>query len=81
MKQVYKVTTKAEDYPFCPCLIEAHNISLCVSVSKDKDFNYKVGDSYKNLSNAYIERIIYNPKKWWQFWKKKRAIAAIVRID
>ena len=33
----------------------------------------KIGESYEN-PYAIITRIYYEPRKWWQFWKKKRQI-------
>ena len=32
------------------------------------DEDVKVGDQYKDFP-AVITEIIYEPKKWWQFWK------------
>ena len=32
---------------------------------------YKLGDKYKDF-NAIISGIDYEPKSWWQFWKKKK---------
>lgn len=33
----------------------------------------KVGDQYENYP-AKINCIYYEPKKWWQFWKKKKQL-------
>lgn len=33
----------------------------------------KIGGRYKDYP-AFISRIIYEPKKWWQFWKRKKQI-------
>lgn len=34
---------------------------------------YKLGDKYKDF-NAIISGIDYEPKSWWQFWKKKKIL-------
>lgn len=34
---------------------------------------YKIGDKYKDF-NAIISGIDYEPKSWWQFWKKKKIL-------
>lgn len=31
----------------------------------------KLGGQYKNYE-AVVTKIYYEPKKWWQFWKKKK---------
>lgn len=41
------------------------------------DETVKVGDQYKNYP-AIITEIIYEPKKWWQFWKKPKQLGYIV---
>ena len=56
-----------------------HDVRFFIKVNKDTIFPYKVGDFYEKY-NAYIERIIYFPKKWWQFWKKKKVIGVVFRI-
>lgn len=30
----------------------------------------KIGEQYQDYQ-AFVSRIIYEPKKWWQFWKRK----------
>ena len=37
----------------------------------------KVGDQYRDYP-AVITEIIYEPKKWWQFWKKPKQLGYIV---
>ena len=34
---------------------------------------YKLGDKYKDF-NAIISLVYYEPKSWWQFWKKKKIL-------
>ena len=34
---------------------------------------YKLGDKYKDF-NAIISGVDYEPKSWWQFWKKKKIL-------
>lgn len=70
MNEIYKVVTKAEDYP---------NYVRVVPLKKGNTFylvgsrDVKVGDKYESYP-AIISRIYYKPKKWWQFWKKKEMI-------
>lgn len=37
------------------------------------DEEVRVGSPYKNYP-AIITKIAYSPKKWWQFWKKKKQV-------
>jgi hypothetical protein len=70
MGDIYKVETKAEDYP---------NYARVVPLAKGDGFylvgscDVKVGDKYENHP-AIVSRIDYKPKKWWQFWKTKEMI-------
>lgn len=32
-----------------------------------------IGEQYKDYP-AFVSRIVYEPKKWWQFWKRKKQI-------
>ena len=74
MGDIYKVATKAEDYP---------NYARVVPLAKGDGFylvgsrDVKVGDKYENYP-AIVSRIDYKPKKWWQFWKKKEMIGCQV---
>ena len=70
MNNIYKIVTKAEDYP---------NYARVAQLQKGDGFylvgnrNVKVGKKYENYP-AIVSRIDYKPKKWWQFWKKKEMI-------
>ena len=33
----------------------------------------KIGEQYQDYP-AFVSRIIYEPKKWWKFWKRKKQI-------
>ena len=80
LKEVYQVITKAEDYPNAnPRVVEAHNVSTFIPVENNEPFPYTVGDKYKDY-NAVIEKIIYMPKKWWEFWKHKKVLGAVIRF-
>jgi len=41
------------------------------------DENVKVGDQYKDYP-AIITEIIYEPRKWWQFWAKPNCLGYVV---
>ena len=69
MEIMYKATTKANEYP-------NNNVHVQPLKSGDVIFIFsqepvKIGNQYKNYP-AFISRIIYEPKKWWQFWKRKK---------
>lgn len=36
-----------------------------------------IGDKYMDWPTKIVE-VIYEPKKWWQFWKKKKQLGYIV---
>ena len=38
----------------------------------------KIGNKFKDYP-ATILNVFYNPKKWWQFWKRKKQIGYIVQ--
>lgn len=70
MNEIYKVVTKAEDYP--------NGVRVYALKKGDRIYfvgnhDVKVGDKYKDHP-AIVSRIVYKPKKWWQFWKKKEMV-------
>ena len=80
MKKVYQVTIKADDYPDkTPKFVEVHNVPIIIPVENNESFPYTVGDKYKDY-NAVVEKIIYTPKKWWEFWKHKKVLGAVIRF-
>lgn len=38
------------------------------------DKNWAVGEQYDGFENLIVTKILHEPKKWWQFWKRKRTI-------
>ena len=74
-KAIYKLETKADDYPFAPVYKELEQGDQFVI--RDNGENYKIGARIKDYPAA-VHKILYYPKKWWQFWKKKRPAAYIV---
>lgn len=34
----------------------------------------KLGETYRDIKNAVVTKLFYTPKKWWQFWIKKKQI-------
>ena len=78
--EFYQVTAKASDYPNLPKIYKTESgFNIFIRVRDNEPFSYKLGDKYKDYP-AFVERIIYSPKKWWQFWKKKKIIGAILKI-
>ena len=40
----------------------------------------RIGDSY-SVPCAIITEIFYEPRKWWQFWKKKKQLGFMVTVE
>lgn len=74
MNEIYKVVIKAEDYPRGARVVKLEKGDSFYLVGSR---NVKVGDKYKDYP-AIISRIDYEPKKWWQFWKKKKMIGCLI---
>lgn len=76
-KGVYRVETRADDYP--TDAVRAHKLSsgdeLYVG---DMDNIVHVGDKFKGYP-AIVAEVYYTPKKWWQFWKRRKQIGYSVR--
>lgn len=60
---------------------EKENKKRCVKLSKGDsvsvlhtDKSYSIGDQYDGFKNLIVTKILYKPKKWWQFWKRKHII-------
>lgn len=73
---VYKVVINAGDYPdkIPPPAPLTSGDTLCICDSKP----VKIGDKYKNCP-AKVIKIFYEPKKWWQIFKKKKQLGYIVK--
>ena len=75
---IYKLIIKATDYPnenkrLMPL---SRGVTLVI-----QDTNpVKIGDKYRNYS-AKIIQIFYEPKKWWQLWKKKKQLGYMVKWE
>lgn len=66
---VYKVIIKAEDYPNAipiPQLFSKGDTLILQDATP-----VKIGDRHKKYP-AKVTQIFYEPRKWWQFWKKKK---------
>ena len=57
-------------------------VKLCAgdtfTISNRQGENFKPGQKYLGFDNLMVYRIIYAPKKWWQFWKRRKVIGYIV---
>ena len=38
---------------------------------------FKPGEQYKNYP-AFVKSVVYSPKKWWQFWRRKKKFGYVV---
>lgn len=45
-----------------------------LSVSLMGDNPPKVGERWEKCSALLCRKIFYEPRKWWQFWKKKEPL-------
>lgn len=74
---IYKVVCRAEDYPSTQPRF--YKLSSGDSfVLMDRENIVKPGDEYKNYP-AFVTRVIYEPRKWWQFWKRKRQLGYVIQ--
>ena len=39
----------------------------------------EIGERYNH--RCIISKIFYTPKKWWQFWKKKKQLGYEIRVE
>ena len=74
-KAIYKLVINQYDYPFAAAYKELEQGDQFVI--RDNGENYKIGARVKDYP-ATVHKILYHPKKWWQFWKRKRPFAYIV---
>ena len=49
------------------------------SISHKQGESFKVGEKYKGFDNLMVMEVVYAPKKWWRFWKKRKVIGYVVR--
>lgn len=76
-KGIYKVELKAEDYP--NGVFRARKLTSGDELYVGDEENIvKVGDKFKDYP-AVISEVYYEPKKWWQFWKRKKQVGYRVR--
>lgn len=76
-KCIYKAELKVEDYP--SDTIRTHKLTSGDEFYiGDKNNIVKPGDKFKSYP-AVITEVYYEPKKWWQFWKRKKQIGYRVR--
>lgn len=73
---VYRVEMSANDYPNCTARVYKLTSGDVLFIPDTNPV--KLGDKYKNYP-ATISQIVFEPKKWWQFWKHKRQIGYQVR--
>ena len=72
--KIYKIVCKAKDYPN----IQVRELTSGDSfVIMDRDNIVRPGDRYEDYP-ATISQILYEPRKWWEFWKKKKQLGFIV---
>ena len=75
---IYKQVIKAADYPDDNKVLIPLSSGDTIVIHDTKPV--KIGDKYKKYP-AKIHHIFYEPKKWWQFWKKKKQLGYIVKWE
>lgn len=75
MKTMYKAAVKAED---CYGRLDENVVRAVPLQTGDSIFiassdPVKVGDQYDDYV-AIISQVYYEPKRWWEFWKKKKQL-------
>lgn len=48
------------------------------TISYRQGENFRPGQKYRDFDNFIIDQVIYAPKKWWQFWKRRKVIGYTV---
>ena len=71
METMYESVTKVNEYPNNKVRVQPLQSGYVIYISSQEPV--KIGEQYKDYP-AFISRIIYEPKKWWQFWKRKKQI-------
>lgn len=75
---IYKQVIEAASFP--------NNLTKLTNLKNGDSFfirdtnTVKIGDNYKKYP-ARIVQIFYEPKKWWQFWKRKKQLGYIVKWE
>ena len=72
---MYKIVVKAEEYHgrLDDNLVRAVPLQTGDSIFIASSNPVNVGDQYKGYA-AIIAEVYYEPKKWWEFWKKKKQL-------
>lgn len=75
MKTMYKTVVKAEDFhgDFDDKTVRAVPLQTGDSIFIASSNPVKVGDKYDDYP-AIIAQVYYEPKRWWEFWKKKKQL-------
>ena len=75
MKTMYKAVVKAEDYHdrLDDNLIRAVPLQTGDSIFIASSDPVNVGDQYGDYAATIVE-VYYEPKRWWEFWKKKKQL-------
>lgn len=74
--EFFKTTIKAGDYPTSN--VRAIPLSKGDTLYIMSEISVRLGDYYKD-TNGVITQILYEPKKWWKFWIKKKQIGYMVQ--
>ena len=77
-----KVVCKADDYPGQYQIGPLERGDKFVYVVKPDDPECKPGDPFQLGNHLFFAwQIVYKPRKWWQFWKRKRPMEYIPSYD
>lgn len=73
---------EADSYPNDVQAVPLRRGDTILMRATPNDPAYQVGDLYQVGSYRFdVDRIYYEPRRWWQFWKKKRALGYLLRYQ
>ena len=77
-----KMVCEADAYPNYVHAVPLQQGDTVLMRATPNDPMYQVGDLYQMSGCRFeVERIYYEPRHWWQFWKKKRPLGYELRYQ
>lgn len=75
MSEIYKVYMTADS----PVRVESLEKGDAIIFETNKP--YKIGERFDKYPNLIVDKVFYEPKKWYQFWKKDIVVGIrLIRI-
>lgn len=77
-----KMVFEADSYPNYVQAVPLQQGETIWMRATSNDPAYRVGDLYQVGSCRFdVSQIYYEPRRWWQFWKKKRPLGYLLRYQ